>query len=73
MDSEGTGLLNQEGLKNFFMLMNDNGIEKGLKGREVTDEWITIAWPVFNGYTENTEGVSKHDLMETLYDVEIAM
>ena len=53
--------------------MNENGVQKELKGREVTDEWITKAWPVFNGYNTKTEGVSKEDLLETLYDIEIAL
>ena len=53
--------------------MNENGVAKGLKRRDVTDEWMNIAWPIFNGYTEKKEGVSKEDLMETLYDVEIAL
>ena len=53
--------------------MNQNGVNKGLKGREVTDEWVAIAWPIFNQYTVGTEGVSKEDLMETIYDVEIAL
>ena len=53
--------------------MNDNGIAKGLKGRDVTQEWIDMAWPGFNGYTAGKEGVSKDDLLETLYDVEIAI
>ena len=72
-DEAGNGLLNQEGLKNFFIVMNENGVQKELKAREVTDEWITKAWPVFNGYNTKTEGVSKEDLLETLYDIEIAL
>ena len=72
-DSAGNGLLDQQGLKDFFTIMNQNGVNKGLKGREVTDEWVAIAWPIFNQYTVGTEGVSKEDLMETIYDVEIAL
>ena len=49
--------------------MNDHAVQKNLKGREVTEEWIEMAWPIFNGYTIKKQGVSKEDLMWTLYDV----
>ena len=53
--------------------MNDIGQQKELKGRAVTDEWMTKAWPVFNGRNTRTDGVSKDDLLLTLYDIEIAL
>ena len=72
-DSQGNGRLNRAGLKAFFEQMNEKGVNNGLKGRDVTEAWMDIAWPVFNGFDEGTEGVSKHDLIETMFDIESAI
>ena len=53
--------------------MNEKGVNNGLKGRDVTEAWMDMAWPVFNGFDEGTEGVSKEDLIETMFDVESAI
>ena len=50
-DSAGNGLLDKEGIKSFFVQMNDHGVAKELKSRPVTDAWVDKAWPVFNGYS----------------------
>ena len=49
-DSQGNGRLNRAGLKAFFEQMNEKGVKEGLKAREVTEAWMDIAWPVFNGF-----------------------
>ena len=72
-DSQGNGRLNRAGLKAFFEQMNEKGLQEGLKGREVTEAWMDIAWPVFNGFDQENEGVSKEDLIETMFDVETAI
>ena len=68
----GNGLLARAGLKAFFEKMNEKAVKEGLKGRDITETWMDIAWPVFNGYKEDTDGVSKDDLIETMFDVESA-
>ena len=72
-DSQGNGRLNRAGLKAFFEHMNEKGLKEGLKGREVTEAWMDIAWPAFNGFDQENEGVSKDDLIETMFDVESAI
>ena len=66
-------MLTEQGIRDWFTIMNSNAVEKGMKGREVTDDWMAMAWPIFNGFDLKTEGVSKEDLLETIYDVDITI
>ena len=55
------------------MIMNEHGVDRENKSRDVTDEWMTKAWPVFNGYNLKTVGVAKEDILQTLYEVSTAL
>ena len=48
--------------------MNNKGLERGLKNRETTDEWVDMAYPGFD-YNLDHEGVSMDDLMHVLHQV----
>ena len=65
-------MLNREGLKNYFIIMNEKTMAKDLKGREITEEWMNKAWPCFNGYDLKTEGVTKEILLQCLFEIELA-
>ena len=58
--------MTREQFKEFTEKMNTAAVARGLKDRETTEEWIDMAWPCFNGYTEDEDGVSKDDLLFVL-------
>lgn len=52
--------------KNFVVAMNQNGVSRGLKNRDTTDEFIDMVYPAFNGFNQSTTGVSKGEIMMVL-------
>ena len=65
-DADGDGLLVRDEFKNFVHRMNENGVGRGLKHRETTDEFIDMVYPAFNGFNQETTGVSKGEIMMVL-------
>ena len=58
-DVNGDGLLDRDEFKSFTIRMDARGVEKGLKHREITEDWIDMVYRCFNGYTRGRDGVSK--------------
>ena len=46
--------------------MNDHGVARGLKNRDTSDEFIGLVYPAFDGFNQQTQGVSKQEIMEIL-------
>ena len=65
-ESDGDGLLTAPQLKQFIEIMNNHAIAAGLKGRETTQEWIDMAYPIFNGMKTDVQGVDKEDVLFVL-------
>ena len=53
-DVNGDALLDRDELKNFVTQMNQNGVNRGLKHRETTDEFIDTVYAAFNGFNQAT-------------------
>ena len=43
--------------------MNDNGVARGLKHRDTTDEFIDRVYPCFNGFNADVDGVTKQEIL----------
>lgn len=65
-DANADGLLSRDEFKEFVSKMNANGVGRGLKNRDTTDEFIDSVYPSFNGFNTSTDGVSKNELMAIL-------
>ena len=46
--------------------MDANGVQRGLKHRETTDEFIDLVFPCFDGFNQASSGVSKPEIMMVL-------
>ena len=46
--------------------MDELAVNRGLKHRESTEAFIDMCWAGFNGYTLDTDGVSKEDIIYVL-------
>ena len=68
-NTAGDGLLTKEEFKNFVIEMNTEAVRNNLKNRELTDEWVDMAWPGFDGYKSDTEGVTKEELIYVLEQI----
>ena len=49
--------------------MNTEAARHNIKNRELTDEWVDMAWTGFNGFTADTDGVTKDDLLYVLEQI----
>ena len=58
-DADSNSLLSRDEFKEFVTKMNNHGVERGLKNRDTTDEFIDMVYPAFNGFNQATDGVSK--------------
>ena len=50
-DVNADGVLDRDEFKAFVTAMNANGVARGLKNRDTTDEFIDMVFPAFNGFT----------------------
>ena len=65
-DTNADGLLDRDEFKTFVTAMNANGVARGLKNRDTTDEFIDLVFPAFNGFTADVDGVSKMEILSIL-------
>lgn len=65
-DADSDGYLNRDEFKEFVSKMNANGVSRGLKNRDTTDEFIDSVFPSFNGFEMSHDGVSKVEIMAIL-------
>ena len=65
-DANADGLLQRDEFKTFVSTMNDNGVARGLKHRDTTDEFIDKVFPCFNGFNPDVDGVSKQEILVIL-------
>lgn len=49
-DADADGMLSCSEFKAFVSTMNDNGVSRGLKHRDTTDEFINKVYPCFQGF-----------------------
>ena len=49
-DVNGDGVLDRDEFKVFVTQMNNNGVARGLKNRDTTDEFIDLVYPQFDGF-----------------------
>ena len=63
------GLMNKEQFRQFNEDINAIARDRGIKEREITDEFIDMAWAAFNGFRSDTDGVTKKDLMYVLSQI----
>ena len=71
-DADGNGLLTKDEFKSFVSIMNNNGVARGLKHRDTTDEFINTVYPCFQGFNQATDGVTKEEIMTVLNIINIA-
>ena len=57
-DADSNGLLSKTEFKSFVTVMNANGVARGLKHRETTDEFIDMVYPCFDGFNQEADGVT---------------
>ena len=62
-DSDADGLLQRDEFKAFVETMNNNGVARGLKHRDTTDEFIDTVYPCFNGFNPSVDGVGKNEIL----------
>ena len=62
-DANTDGLLQRDEFKTFVATMNDNGVARGLKHRDTTDEFIDKVYPCFNGFNDQVDGVTKQEIL----------
>ena len=65
-DANDDGLLDRAEFAAFVTASNQNGVNRGLKNRETTEEFMDMVYPAFNGFNEATEGVSKGEILTIL-------
>ena len=65
-DVNGDALLDRDELKVFVTAMNANGVARGLKHRDTTDDFIDKVYTAFNGFNQATQGVSKMEILTIL-------
>ena len=65
-ESNGDGLLTAPQLKQFIETMNNHAVTAGLKGRETSQEWVDMAFPIFDAMKTDVQGVDKEDLLFVL-------
>uniref|UniRef100_A0A7S3I0U6 EF-hand domain-containing protein n=1 Tax=Favella ehrenbergii TaxID=182087 RepID=A0A7S3I0U6_9SPIT len=65
-DADQDGLLQRAEFKSFVETMNGCGVERGLKHRDTTDEFIDKVFPCFNGFSAEVDGVSKNEILMIL-------
>ena len=46
-DADSDGLLSRDEFKTFVETMNNHGVERGLKHRDTTDDFIDTVYPSF--------------------------
>ena len=63
------GMFTKEDFKNFVIDMNTEAARNNIKNRELTDEWVDMAWAGFNGFKADTDGVTKEDLYYVLEQI----
>ena len=49
-DVNADGVLDRDEFKVFVTQMNNNGVARGLKNRDTTDDFIELVYPSFNGF-----------------------
>ena len=49
-DVNADGVLDRDEFKVFVTQMNQNGVNRGLKNRDTTDEFIDTVYPAFDGF-----------------------
>ena len=65
-DADSNGVLTRDEFKVFVTKMDEHGVNRGLKHRETTDEFVDTVYPSFNGFNEGTDGVSKQEILVIL-------
>ena len=65
-DANNDGLLDRAEFAAFVTASNQNGVNRGLKNRETTEEFMDMVYPAFNGFNEATDGVSKGEILTIL-------
>lgn len=65
-DVNADGVLDQAEFKTFVTTMNANGVARGLKNRDTSDEFIGMVFPAFNGFNQEVDGVSKMEILTIL-------
>ena len=65
-DANKDSRLDHDEFKAFVVQMNANGVARGLKNRDTTDEFINTVYPCFNGFNPDQEGVSKQEILYML-------
>ena len=65
-DADGDEKLTRDEFKDFVTRMNNHGINRGLKNRETNDEFIDMVYPAFDGFNQQTQGVSKGEILAIL-------
>ena len=71
-DADSNGLLSKSEFKSFVSIMNNNGVARGLKHRDTTDEFIDMVYPCFDGFNQSNEGCSKEEIMAVLNIINMA-
>ena len=49
-DVNADGVLDRDEFKVFVTQMNNNGVARGLKNRDTTEDFIDLVYPSFNGF-----------------------
>ena len=70
-DVNADQVLDREEFKAFVTQMNANGVARGLKNRDTTDEFIDMVFPAFNGFNQGVEGVAKMEILTILNMINI--
>ena len=65
-DTNGDGLLDRVEFKTFVERMDANGVQRGLKHRETDDTFIDMVYPCFDGFNQESQGVSKGEILMVL-------
>lgn len=65
-DADSDGQLSRDEFKTFVTTMNANGVARGLKNRDTTDEFIDLVYPCFKAFNLETDGVTKIEILTIL-------